>query len=354
MYIKTQRLNSLFQGFTERNRKILLYIYKIGIIIGIALIAIVIYILTLNLINYFIVSRGPEPPAKLIIPGVTVSGDIFLKMLPGIILVFIPHELSHKIALHLSKIKIKSMGFALIFLIPAAFVEPDEDEFKSTNIKNKLMVLTAGSYINILVALLFLPLISNPYMFYLLISPFYGPPSGVIIYELLPGYPLANQTIVDEGDVIININGIPIYSTSDLYKLHIKPGETVEITMLKPYTMYKYKVRVTAVEHPNNQKRGILGYMPRDYFPPNFKELPLYLPHTLYEIIFWIFFLSLNIGLINMLPIYVLDGYGVLSSILDYLKLNVKVKKLVLHLASIFSLALVILNLTAHLIIRLI
>ncbi len=353
-FIKTSRLNNFLLDIVIKYEKALYVFYIVGVIVGLGLMCAAFYLLISNLIHYFLIAPGPEPPAKIIIPGVTVTGYVFLKMLPGILLVFIPHELSHKVTLHLSKVKIKSVGFAFVFLIPAAFVEPDENEFKAINPKRRLIVLAAGSYMNIIVALIFLPLVINPYLFHLLLSPFYAPSSGVIVSEILPNYPLSNQTILTEGDVIIEINGKPIKSVADLRSIRVLPGETVYIKFMNHSSHGICELSIVAAQDPKNPNRGILGYIPKNYYPPKFPFLPIYLPHIMYEVLFWIFFLSLNIGLINMLPIYMLDGYGCLSAILDLLNMKKKTKKIILILFSVISLFLVVLNLTAHIVLKII
>jgi membrane-associated protease RseP (regulator of RpoE activity) len=97
-----------------------------------------------------------------------------------------------------------------------------------------------------------------------------------------------------------------------------------------------------------------LGYIPADYYPPKIDGLSPYLPNVLIEVIFWIFFLSLNIALVNMLPIYLLDGYGFLDSLLEQLRIEGTKKKAIMYSLTAISLTLLVLNLTANLILRLI
>lgn len=354
LMIKTRRLNNLFIDFTNRHKHFLNVVHYVIIISGIIIMISAFYFLLQNLIYYFLVYRGPEAPAKLLIPGVTISSDLFLKMLPGILIVVIPHELGHKIFLHKFKAKVKHVGIILLFFIPAAFVEPDEKDYEKLKPEEKMSVLSVGSCMNIFIALSLLPLIISPQTYYILISPLYSPPSGVIIEKLLPKYPLANSKLVSEGDVIVKINNVTVKSISDVYSLNIHPGDTVNVKLLK-FKSHKYiTVKVMAVRDPNDPNRGVIGYIPINYYPPHLTILPLYLPHYLYQILFWAFFLSLNVGLINMLPIYALDGYGFLNSLLDLIKMSEKYKKIILAVFCCFSLSLLFLNLTANLIIKLI
>jgi len=326
----------------------------LGIFVGAGLLIAIILILILNLIMYFTVKPGGPPPAQLLIPGVTIGVDLFLKMIPGIVLIVLSHELSHKIALHLENIDVKSVGFALVFLIPAAFVEPNEKEFNISKPISRLKVLAAGSFANIILALIVLPIALNPTIFYLIISPFYNAPNGVIITEILPNTPLANQSDIKVGDVIIEINGITIKNVGDLRKVHLIPGSIATVKYLDAETGIIHMKEIIAGEDPNNPNRGILGYIPENYYPPKIPVLSPRLPNLIYEVIFWIFFLSLNISMFNMLPIYPLDGYGFLQAVLDRFNVKTSTSKYIMYIATAISILLITMNLTANLIWRLI
>lgn len=352
--LKSRRMNDLFVDFVKRHEKKLNIFYNIGVLAGVILIASAEILLIQNLITYFIERPGMAPPAQLIIPGVTVTGETLLKMLPGLVLVIVPHELSHKMTLHLTDIDIKSVGLLLLFVIPGAFVEPDEDKFKRSNPRSRMKVLAAGSYINILIALLFIGPVIYPPLYYATISPLYGSPSGVLITQILPNSALANQSLISEGDVLIELNGIPLSNVQDVRKISIAPGEIVKVKFIDIDQNLVRETNLTAGEDPDNPGRGILGYIPADYYPPKVDGLSPYLPNVLIEVIFWIFFLSLNIALVNMLPIYLLDGYGFLDSLLEQLRIEGTKKKAIMYSLTAISLALLVLNLTANLILRLI
>jgi len=78
----------------------------------------------------------------------------------AIVIIIFPHEISHGIALALNKLKIKSLGaFLLFFLIPGAFVEPNEKQLKKAKKIKKLQIYAAGSFSNLLVAFIFILLL---------------------------------------------------------------------------------------------------------------------------------------------------------------------------------------------------
>lgn len=76
-----------------------------------------------------------------------------------LVIIAIPHEFAHGIFAAYNKIKIKSTGFGFFpFFFPvflAAFVEPDEKKMEKKSIFSQLAVLSAGTFANLLTAILF-------------------------------------------------------------------------------------------------------------------------------------------------------------------------------------------------------
>ena len=130
-------------------------IFTIGAIIACLVAVIGLYSLADSLIKS-VVTKSVEPTVAVIIPGVTVPSNLFLIMLPAIIIVLISHELAHKLAAHTYGLKVKSVGLAFFLFIPGAFVEPDEKEFNKSKPSVRMKILAAGSAANLLVGLLFL------------------------------------------------------------------------------------------------------------------------------------------------------------------------------------------------------
>src|SRR3989338_644264 len=78
----------------------------------------------------------------------------FLHWIISLFIIAIIHEFSHGVIARVYNIKIKSSGFAFLGPIPAAFVEPDEKKMEKSSAKAQLSILAAGSFSNILLALL--------------------------------------------------------------------------------------------------------------------------------------------------------------------------------------------------------
>ncbi|MBI2043470.1 site-2 protease family protein [Candidatus Pacearchaeota archaeon] len=116
-----------------------------------------------------------------------------------IAIIAISHEFSHGIFAAYDKIKIKSTGFGFFpFFLPiflAAFVELDEKNMAKKKIKSQLAILSAGTFANVLTAVLFFGVL---WIFFT--SAF--APSGIIFDT----YPYASIAISS----ITSVNGIPV------------------------------------------------------------------------------------------------------------------------------------------------
>lgn len=97
------------------------------------------------------------------------------------------HELGHAMAAVREDVRFFGMGAVVFFIAPVAFVHINDDQVKTLPLKNRLRILCAGVWHNIVVTasamaiLLFITL---------LFSPFYTTDNGVFVKKLLPvSYP---------------------------------------------------------------------------------------------------------------------------------------------------------------------
>ncbi|MEM4788190.1 MAG: M50 family metallopeptidase [Ignisphaera sp.] len=93
-------------------------------------------------------------PTVIPIPLLFKSTEILPYPLPylliSITIAVILHELAHAIVALKEGVSIKSWGIGLLFLIPIAFVELDDSELDSVQIKSKLNIISAGVFANAL------------------------------------------------------------------------------------------------------------------------------------------------------------------------------------------------------------
>ncbi len=360
LYVKTSKLNRLFEDFSKRNSQKISKILSIGV--GTCVIAMVyaIYILSAGVYN-LITLRG-APAVMPILPGITVSIETFMKMIPAITIVVLLHELFHKIAFHIGKLRIKSIGFGIFLMFPFAFVEPDEEKFKKSGHFFKMKALAAGSFINLITAAILAPPVVYPPIYDGCIQLLYGPPAGLIVVGIEKNSPIDNFTHIKVGDIIVKIDSSRIRTIRDLDELDLPPKKNITISYYRAEDLAKGELIersewLITESDPLNKSRGVIGilsyshrlYPLMTYYPPRISGLSFYLPKILFEVLFWAFMLSFSVGIFNMLPIYPLDGYEFLKSLLEALKLDEELRRTALYGISGVSLFLLMMNLLAAL-----
>ncbi len=292
--------------------------------VGIALSIILMVVGSLFLLTQsYAVASGAEGGVKLLLPG-PVSAPVNapgIFVVPwwiwviGIAVVIIPHEFMHGIMCRIDKVRIKSVGWLLLFIIPGAFVEPDENQLKKSSKTTKLRVYAAGSFANMIVAVIVMVI------FVLVFSPAVTP-AGLFV-STLEGGPAYNASL---NGSIVEINGDEIKNHDDLKNTlsQFKPGDTIEVTTAKTeYAVPAFipsnilpggavdignetkTYSVTLAEHP---ERGgaFLGVVAAA--PAVTLRMDVNTYTTFSTLLLWMFLFSFGIGLVNLLPIKPLDG----------------------------------------------
>ncbi|MDN5320304.1 MAG: hypothetical protein PWP49_724 [Thermococcaceae archaeon] len=272
-----------------------------GIIVGFIGMAYVFYTLfTLAMQN--LRTKAATPGVQLVIPGVTIP---LWYGLIGLIVVMFVHELSHGFVARAENLPLKSVGLVLFFVIPGAFVEPDEEKLTKAPLLSRLRVYAAGSMGNIVTALLALLLLSyalNPIL----------EPAGVEVSKLAPEGPA--RSYLQEGDIIVGINGQHIATVEEFFDImnKTKAGETITIEVLRKGK--KEILNIPLGSHPDNPEKGYLGVYPAQHITSmvGFSGIVLPLAFSLY----WIHVLNLGIGLMNLFPLVPLDGGKMIDDVL--------------------------------------
>jgi membrane-associated protease RseP (regulator of RpoE activity) len=286
-------------------------VFGIGIVVCFAGMALISYELVRNTILLFTApaaAPGIQPVLPFQAKGVFYVP--FVYWLLSIFLVAVVHEFCHGIAARVHKMPVKSAGLAFLGilapLVPAAFVEPDENHLKKQSKYKQLSVFAAGPFSNLLMAggiLLLVIFAANPLAESMLL------PNGVRVTGVEEGSPAALAGM-QKNEIITAINGVPtIYLqnlTSELQEK--KPGDIIALTT----NVTAYTIPLTP--HPKNESRAYLGVFTRQHadIAPGFMEkygertVPIIL--WLFGLLYWLFLLSLGIGLFNLLPIGPIDG----------------------------------------------
>jgi len=330
---------------------------------------VIIMIPTLVLGSFFLITQAAkiaggekEGGVRLLLPG-PVSAPTNLPgafVVPwwiwviGIAVVIVPHEFMHGIMCRLDKIRIKSVGWILLLIIPGAFVEPDEKQLKKAKRSTKMKVYAAGSFANVLIAFIVLGLLMTNYA-----ANFEN--KGVFVQTLnnTPGAALGDLT------TIIAIDNYEIRSAEDLRSalLNYDEGDTVTVKTLEGDLiapafsfhgigfMVPRQAAVTNTTQPavhsvtldeNNQTgKGYLGVgaimESVSYKGDNFESYKI-----LTLLLSWIYVFNLGIGIVNILPIKPLDGGLLFEEIAGHFtkrqKTVVKAVSTVMLLVLIFNL----------------
>lgn len=282
--------------------------------------------------NMFRLARGVEGAYQLmpILPGLTISWDSLPYILLSLAVLVISHEAAHGIASIVEGIPVKSSGVFLAIVFPGGFVELDEKRLEKAEPQAQLRIFSAGSAANLTLGIFFLLLLVGfPYT----LAPLYSTsPQGVVAVSVIERSG-ADQAGLTPGTVITGINGTGIRTTSDLmeYMRHTNPN----LTLILSTDMGE--IPVVTKPHPANRSMGMMGIIPFEYYPPKFYWLPERLPYHIYVTEYWMNTLLISIALINMLPLYPLDGGRVLASILRLLKvkdININRIKLIVAVVS--------------------
>jgi len=325
---KNTQVQSVLSKILTRTRRGIRVFADVSVVAGFLMMGFAFWFLLNNLSNFFV---EPTEFAELtvLIPGVTLtSGPAIAYFLLSIPIVLIIHEGAHGIVASLEKIKIKTGGFAVFIALFAGFVEPDEEEFDKAKKISKLRVIGAGATSNVIFAFaLGALLLTNPIFALILPEPlvewFYDAPDGVLVISIIPDGG-AEKAGLQSGDLITAINGVVIITPLDFQKIDLKPGETVTVTVQRNGQQLQLPVEI--MPSPDDPNRGLVGIM-RDnalsYKPVyNFIEWDPQVSMFL----LWLWMISFFIGIINMLPLPILDGGKFLYTIIEKKASEQKIK----------------------------
>ena len=304
-------------GRTRRGIKVFA---DVSVVAGFLMMGFAFWFLFSNILNFFV---QPTEFAELtvLIPGVTLtSASAIMYFLLSIPIVLVVHEGAHGIVATLEKIKIKTGGFAIFIAMFAGFVEPDEEEFDNAKKISRLRVIGAGATSNVIFAFgLGLILLTNPMFAMILPEPFLGwfyeSPEGVLVLSLIEGGG-AEKAGMKENDIITNIGDVRIISPMDFQKVDLKPGQTVDVTILRDGQQIIFPVSIMA--SPDDPERGLVGIM-RDNnlsFKPIYNYIEWNNPQFSMFLL-WLWMISFFIGIINMLPLPILDGGKFIQTIIN-------------------------------------
>lgn len=312
--LRTQNGTGVIDSIS-RFRRFWLVLGTMGAVLGVAFMVLMTFGILYSIYQAYFGGVSMAKP-QLVIPGYTIPLGYGLIGLASVLVI---HEFSHGIAARAEGIGIKSLGALLFTLLPiGAFVEPDEEDMRSRKLMTKLRVYSAGSFANIILAVLAL------LAFGLMANTVFDE-NRVQIMEVEIGSPAEGFLV--EGMVLQRIGDDKIESMVDFMEAatKIKPDDDLIIeTDTGTYTIH------TAARE-GGEERGYVGikvqYSQTD-FASRFFGLPMIILYSLY----WIAFLNQAIGLINLAPLHMgiaaTDGAQILRELLAKVMNNETAEKI--------------------------
>lgn len=327
--LKSEKLVKIFDRVTASSPLFWRTISNIGLAVGFGLMGFAVFFLTKNIWVYLFAPKqvGVQNIVIPLIIGVTIRFEHLPYMLLAFVAVLITHEGMHGLVARLEKIKLKSTGVFLAFIFPGGFVEPDEEEFKKTPPRVRARVAAAGSFANVVMGVL---------VILLMIGVFIPVESGVIVLEAEEG------SRFKIGEIVFSVNGVAV----NRYTLmeNITAGDTLTVrTSLQNYT---FKLR-KPINMPIAWVLRSLGVVRIDYYYP--MKIKLGDPaseYSVYRVLWWTQLIALGVAIFNMLPIQILDGYLLLTSLLEAKIRSEKKLKLLGYMVSASAIALLLSNIT--------
>ena len=319
MYLYKTKIGLKFMdAVSKKFGKPLKYFGYFGILVAYLGFFLITYALLLGAYDIIIDKPGAIGGSP-VIPGLPIAGlGITFPLIIGwisLFIIMIVHEFSHGIWARLHKVKIKSSGIAFFGPIMGAFVEPDEKELVKKPHIVQHSIFAAGPVSNIVLwivcTLLVIPLVTG------ILSMTQA--EGVRIGIIQEGnYPALNSDML-ENSVIIGVNNDTITNYSSLGESldKLSPGQEV-IFKTKDNT---YSMITTT--HPENESKAYVGIW---IYDEDRKLVNDTLGNNLlYKVMLWVFellkwtaFISINIGLINLYPIFITDGARMLKLNFEY------------------------------------
>ncbi|MFH0978464.1 MAG: site-2 protease family protein [Candidatus Woesearchaeota archaeon] len=310
-------------SWASRLPKLLKWLATAGIFIGFLGMALIAFALVQNLVK-LLTNPTALPGVQLVLP-VKVPGTFYVPFFYWIISIMIiaaVHEFSHGLIARAYKMKIKSSGIAflgiIIPILPAAFVEPDEKEVSKRKVKQQLSVFAAGPFSNIILGAIAL----------LLLFAFAGPITGALYqYNGVQVTGFINSTAkfpaetsgIKPGEIVTGLDNNSITDIESFVQaLKMKtPGENLHITTNKT----GYDMILAA--NPSNLSAPYLGIFVRQNSilkPGVQNSIGGFLPEAivwLLGLLYWLYLLSVGIGLFNLLPLGPVDGGRMMLTTLE-------------------------------------
>lgn len=207
-------------------------------------------------------ARAPTPSEALGLPGL----NPFIPLGYGLVAIVVGivfHELFHGIVARSQNIGVKSVGVLWLVVPVGAFVEQDDVQMQSASRRARDRVGAAGVLANFLLATVTFALLAL-----LLTSSVQPVAPGVGVVDVPGGTPAAGLGL-HAGDIITQLNGTPTPSNSVFLQIlgASRPNQTMSLTWWSVSQQRYLSGTVTLAASPYVPGRGFLGVQP-SYLAP--------------------------------------------------------------------------------------
>ncbi|MBT3814645.1 site-2 protease family protein [Candidatus Woesearchaeota archaeon] len=310
------------EKFANKFREPTILLGYIGVGAGYVGLIFISYVLIKNLVD-LVISPAAVSGVSLVLPGVNIPG---LGVLPfwywviAIFLIALVHEFSHGIVARAHKIDVKNTGIVFLGPIIGAFVEPNEKQLRKQSDIKQYSVLAAGSFSNILLAIVALLLLN--FCFMPLQEAMVEPTGFTFDAYVNEDLPFAQAGIMP-GTLINGIDGSMTYRFEEFSEklFCTSPGDKVSIIGAEK------NYPVTLAENPEVPGKSYLGiqtihneFEVKEKYSTGVWKSVYYSLDWLTGFLRWLFILSLGIGLFNLLPLPIVDGGRMMQVFLHKLR----------------------------------
>jgi membrane-associated protease RseP (regulator of RpoE activity) len=255
LMIKTQRGRSALDRW-GRFRRFWTAVADVGIALAVLAMAVIVGLLVFGAIESFRLTPATAPSVSEAVglPGINPIIPIgygILALVVGVVL----HELSHGVVARSQNIGVKSLGILWCVVPIGAFVEQDDTEMMAASRRKRDRVAAAGVLANFVLTIVFFALLSS------LVAASVTPvANGIAVQSVESGLPAANATLAS-GDIITSFNGTATTTWANFESAEAKttPNETVPLAFYSPTLGRTVSTHVTLATNPNNNSRGFLG-----------------------------------------------------------------------------------------------